>query len=61
MVVIVVFVVMPVAMAMPVVVMRVARAVVQPPCAEQVHAQAHRSDGDGFVVVDRRRHPQPLQ
>eukprot|EP01083_Nonionella_stella_P137297 417745_1 len=48
-------------MGMTVMMMRVSGAVVQPPGAQQVHAQPDCRDGDGFVVVDRRRHPQPFQ
>lgn len=51
--------VVPVSVAM--MVMRMTGAVVQPPRAQQVHAQADCSDGDGLVVVDGRGHPQPLQ
>ncbi|KAG1399522.1 hypothetical protein G6F59_013315 [Rhizopus arrhizus] len=62
---VVMVVIMPVVLArivaVPVVVMRMARAIVQPPRAQQGDAQADCRDGDGFVVVDRCRHPQPLQ
>ncbi|MNC27829.1 hypothetical protein D3C75_760170 [compost metagenome] len=43
------------------VVMGVAGTVVQPPRAQQVHTQADCGDGDGFVVVDGRGHPQAFQ